>query len=696
MNQKTNHLGKETSPYLLEHATNPIDWYPWGEEALKKAIDENKPLFLSIGYRACHWCLVMEKECFIDQEIAQELNHYFVSIKVDREERPDLDDIYMASLQAITGQGGWPISLFLTPEGEPFFAGTYFAKLDTPQLPGFLTVVKSLSKAWKTNEKSMRMQGQEIVHQLKKLMEEDLPERPLPQDILNWSLEIIDQTLDDAEGGFGDAPKFPGPLKLDLYSEYLHSGLEQIKSPRINRHLNITLTKMAQGGLYDQLGGGFYRYSTDNSWLIPHFEKMLYDNALLAKTYFEVSQVTNTSFNLRIAKETCDYVLEEMTHEQGGFFSTTCADSEGIEGKFFLWSKKEIEEVLGKEEGPLFCKIFNILDPDIPWDQISFRGGTPPRDWFYGKILHLKNDLEEELLKYKKNMNDFYRWRKALFEKRKKRIPPFRDEKVLTSWNGLMSEALAKAFLVTGEDKYLEAAKKNVLFIWNNFHKDGRLKSSWKNGSTKHNGTLEDYANLAKSYLELHKVTSDHSYLEKAKTLAQNCLSLFNNEKQGNFFYTAHDSEKLIIRSKNQFDESLPSGNAQLAGVLIRLGHLFRDPYYLNKAKGIFKSFSSLILQSPLGFPALIREYRLFEAGPEEVILINGDEALKKVILRGLKPQEYFLTENDHKLPPLKNKILDQDKGPSLYLCSHGICQKPFHGEKEIREKWNKLRPHHF
>jgi hypothetical protein len=695
MTQKTNHLGQETSPYLLEHATNPIDWYPWSEEALKKAKDENKPLFLSIGYRACHWCLVMEKECFVDQEIAQELNQHFISIKVDREERPDLDDIYMASLQTITGKGGWPISLFLTPEGEPFFAGTYFPKLDTPQIPGFLTIVKSLSKAWKTNEKSMRMQGQKIIHQLKTFMEEDLPELPLPQDILNWSLEIIDKALETTEGGFGNAPKFPGSLKLDLYNEYLHLGLEQRKSPRINRHLNITLTKMAQGGLYDQIGKGFFRYSTDDQWVVPHFEKMLYDNALLSKTYFEASQVTNTSFNLRIAKETCDYVLHEMTHKDGGFFSTTCADSEGFEGKFFLWSKKEIEEILGKKDGDLFCQIFQIMDQEILWDQISFRGGTPPHDWFYGKILHLKNDLEEELFKYKKNMNDFYRWREILAKKRSQRVPPFRDEKILTSWNGLMSEALAKAFLVTGDEKYLEAAEKNVLFIWENLQKEGRLKSSWKDGTAKHKGTLADYANLSKAYLELHKVTSNQSYLEKAKNLDQNCLSLFHNEKQGNFFYTAHDSEKLIIRSKNHFDESIPSGNAQLAGVLIRLGHLYRSPYYLNMAKNIFQSFSSLILQSPLGFPALIREYQLFETGPEEVILINGDDSLKKIILRGLKPQEYFLTEDDHELPPLKNKRLDKKNVPSLYLCSQGICQVPFHGEKDIKENWNKLRPHH-
>ncbi|MEE2743325.1 MAG: thioredoxin domain-containing protein [Bdellovibrionota bacterium] len=693
MNKKTNHLEGETSPYLLEHVTNPVDWYPWNEKALQKAKKENKPIFLSVGYSACHWCLVMEKECFNDEEIAKGLNQYFVSIKVDREERPDIDDIYMTSLQTITGQGGWPMSLFLTPEGEPFFAGTYFPKFDTPQRPGFSTVINSLARAWQSNEKSLRMQGKSTIENLKKIMIQDLPESPLPPDILNWSLEIIDQEVDTSEGGFGKAPKFPGSLKLDLYSEYLHQGMDQRKSNRIAHHLDLTLTKMAQGGIYDHIGGGFHRYSTDDIWLVPHFEKMLYDNALLAKTYFEASQVTNHSFHLRIGKEICDYILTEMTHEQGGFFSTTCADTEGIEGKFFLWSKQEIEKALGKKEGDLFCEIFQIIDPHIPWEKISFTGGTPPHDWFYGKVPHLKKGLKEHLEEHNKSLDDFYLWRKKLFEIRKKRVAPLRDEKVLTSWNGLMSTSLAKAYRVTGEKKYLEAAVKNINFIWKSLQENGRLNSSWKDGTVKHQGTLEDYANVAMACLELQKVGAGPSFLERAKILTKSCLTYFSDQTKGGFFYTAHDSENLIIRSKNPYDNSVPGGNGQLAGVLTRLGHLLRRSDYLKKAKAIFQEFSSPIVQSPHGLPALIREYSLFDNGPIEVILINGDEELKILILQGLKPQEYFLTEQDANLPSLKDKISDEKNEPILYLCSQGICQNPIKGENKIREKWKKFRP---
>ncbi len=695
MKKKANLLINETSPYLLNHAHGPIKWHPWNQLALEKAKEENLPIFLSIGYQACHWCHVMKNECFEDDEIAIELNKSFVAIKVDREERPDIDDVYMASLQAITGQGGWPMNLFLTPEGYPFFAGTSFPKHENPQRPGFLNVVKSISKAWKTNQKSLIIQGETIIDQIKQLINEKHPIGSFPFEFLDQSLEIIDEGLDSVEGGFGTAPKFPETLQLDLYIEYLNQNPYQRKIKRINNHLETSLKKMAQGGLYDQLGGGFHRYSTDDVWMVPHFEKMLYDNALLARTFFEASQLKNRDFYERIGKEVCDFVLLELTHENGGFFSSISADSGGVEGKYFLWDRSEVIKTLGEKDGEIFCQIFDVIDPLINWEQLSFKNGSPPHDWFYGKILHLKRDLNQSLLELEKTKENFEDWKKKLLQKRLLRTPPKKDEKIITSWNSLMCEAMVKAFQITGVTKYLNAAKKNNSFIWNNLQTNGRIKTSWKDGKTKNVGNLEDYSFYAKACLELYKVTSDRLYLERAVITTENVLKFFKDPESYTFFFTPIDGENLIFRSKNAGDNSIPSGNSILAGVLVRLGHLLKQNHFLVKAKGIFNELSHKAKGSPHLFSSLIREYILFENGPKEIILTNGDESLKAFILKGLKPQEYFLTEKNESLPPLKGKSKNRNRKsnlPLLYECTDGVCLGPKKGEKEIREFWKRSR----
>tara|TARA_Y100001954_G_scaffold111015_1_gene120338 strand:- start:8970 stop:11072 length:2103 start_codon:yes stop_codon:yes gene_type:complete len=695
MKKKANLLINETSPYLLKHAYNPIKWHPWSQSALEKAKKKNLPIFLSIGYHACHWCHVMGNECFNDEEIAVELNKAFVPIKVDREERPDIDDIYMASLEAITGQIGWPMNLFLTPEGYPFFAGTNFPKYDSPQRPGFLTVVKSIAKAWETNQKSLIIQGENIISQIKELLREKQPVVPFPFEFLDWSLEALDQNLDSKEGGFGTAPKFPETLKLDLYIEYLNQNPYQRKIKRINNHLETSLTKMAQGGIYDQLAGGFHRYSTDEIWMVPHFEKMLYDNALLARSFFEASQLKNKDFYEKIGKEVCDFVLLEMTHENGGFFSSISADSEGIEGKYFLWDQNEVLQTLGEKDGETFCQIFDIIDPLINWKQLSFKNGSPPHDWFYGKILHLKKDLKKSLLEIKKTKEDFEDWKSKLLERRLKRAPPSKDEKIITSWNSLMCEAMVKAYQITGITKYLKAAQKNNSFIWTNLQTNGRMKTSWKDGKTKNDGNLEDYSFYAKACLELYKVTSDRLYLERAVITVENVLKFFKDPESNIFFLTPVDGESLIFRPKSIADNSIPSGNSILAGVLVRLGHLIKQNHFLVKAKSIFNELSYKSKESPHLFSSLIREHILFESGPKEVILMNGNESLKRFILKGLKPQEYFLTEKNENIPSLKGKPKNRNRksnSPLLYECTDGVCLSPKRGEKEIREFWERTR----
>jgi len=673
----SNRLSSETSPYLLQHASNPVDWYPWGPEALKKAVDEQKPIFLSVGYSACHWCHVMEHECFEDEDVARVLNKDFISIKVDREERPDIDDIYMASVQVLTGSGGWPMSVFMTPDQKPFYAGTYLPKEDRPGVTGLITVLNHLSNLWKEDSNKCQSVGQQLVEELRRQLQSSSGTSPLPENLHESALKSLQEEYEPKYGGFGGAPKFPAPMVLDIYGDWLRRHSDE--EGEILKQLRFTLRSMAQGGMYDQIGGGFHRYSTDGKWLVPHFEKMLYDNALLARCYLESSLVTDGAFNEHIGLEICDYIVKEMTHENGAFFSSTDADSEGTEGVFFLWHRDEVISVLGEEEGASFCELYQITVPTR--GTLDFEGGTPPEEWFHGRIPHLLEDFEETKtsgISFEKLQN----WKKQLYRAREERVRPGLDDKVLTSWNGMMNTALSVAFRVTGRTSYLELALKNMEFIWSELQLAGRLHATWKDGRARHLGTLDDYANVAEALLELFKVTGDPLHLNRAKILADATLSHFVDSDGKAFFYTANDAESLIVRSKNPFDNAVPCANSVLLGVLYSLSGLLGDEKYAHGADGIVEEYSDMMGRSPRGFARMIRELCHELSGRREWVLLGASESLRAKVSRVLLPGDLMVDESSTDLPLLEGK--GSVEVATLFLCEKGSCQKPLEGESEI------------
>jgi len=678
----TNRLSRETSPYLLQHAHNPVDWYPWGEEAFAKARKENKPIFLSVGYSACHWCHVMEHESFEDEQVAELVNKYYVSIKVDREERPDIDGIYMSVVQNMTGQGGWPMTVFMTPEGKPFFAGTYFPKENKYGRLGFMSLAQQIHDAWVKDEAKIRAMGDEIVGELSQQLNTSLKATELNKNLLFNMLTKIDEQSDKSNGGFGSAPKFPSSMSLQLYIDGIVNTQDEALKRQLETHLRLSLRKMAQGGMYDQIGGGFHRYSTDGQWLVPHFEKMLYDNALLATCYFEASQYLDHDFNLRIGNEICDYVLREMTHPLGAFFSTTDADSEGLEGKFFLWDANEMKEVLGEKDGGIFAEMFSV--DAQPMGNVVFEGGTPPHDWFHGRIPHLKVELETTMVQHHVNLEQIRIWKSKLWDKREGRAPPGKDTKVLASWNGLMSVAFCTAYQVSGRVDYLEAATNNLEFIWNNMQKEERLFATWKDGDARHFGTLEDYANVANAYLSHFKVCGNRQSYDRAMVLANTVMKWFSDSGKA-FFYTAKDAEKLIVRSKNPYDNAVPAGNSVMVGVLHSLYLLSGNELYLNACEGIVKEYSTFLTRAPQGFPRLGREASHFIQGVNEIVLLGADEELRLKVLRKTSQGDVMLTESGEGLPLLQYKKVIADH-PTLYVCRYGVCEQPIVGILNINK----------
>jgi len=543
----SNHLANETSPYLLQHADNPVDWYPWSEEALQKAKTEDKPIFLSIGYSACHWCHVMAHESFEDERVAAVLNEHFVSVKVDREERPDLDRIYMSAVQAMTGSGGWPMSVFLTPEGQPFYGGTYFPPRPRYGMSSFTDVLLAVADAWQNRRQELVEGGQRLVaviEQQSAISENSKPETLNPE-TLNTAFESLWQRFDRTHGGWGGAPKFPQPMALEFLLRYHHTTGD----PLALRMVTQTLDAMARGGMYDQLGGGFHRYSVDDHWLVPHFEKMLYDNAQLARVYLHAWQVTGQPFYRAIAEETLDYVVREMTDPAGGFYSTQDADSEGEEGKFFVWTAAEIRDLLG-QEAEAFMAAYSVTE--------AGNASTGSAHGFEGR-----NILE--LASFASPRAELAEARRKLFTAREQRVHPGRDEKVLTSWNGLMLAAFAEAAraltpqppLPTLEeggkaDDYRRIAERNADFLLHELRgEDGRLYHTWKDGEAKINGYLEDYAHLVVGLLELYQTTFEPRWYLAAQELAETMIVHFQ-APDGGFFDTSDDHEALITRSLRQ------------------------------------------------------------------------------------------------------------------------------------------------
>ncbi|EIJ66453.1 lanthionine synthetase C-like protein, partial [Candidatus Nitrosopumilus salaria BD31] len=536
-----NNLIHETSPYLLQHAHNPVDWYAWNDEALKKAKDENKPIFLSIGYSSCHWCHVMAHESFENDEVAKFMNENFVNIKVDREERPDIDDIYQKVCQIATGQGGWPLSIFLTPDQKPFYVGTYFPVLDSYGRPGFGSICRQLSQAWKEKPKDIEKSAENFLNALHKTETVHTPSK-LEKIILDEAAMNLFQLGDATYGGFGSAPKFPNAANISFLFRYAElTGLS-----KFNEFALKTLNKMAKGGIFDQIGGGFHRYSTDAKWLVPHFEKMLYDNALIPVNYVEAYQITKDPFYLEVLQKTLDFVLREMTTPEGGFYSAYDADSEGVEGKFYVWKKSEIKEILGSD-ADIFCLFYDVTD-----------GGN----WEGNTILCNNLNISTVAFNFGKSEQEIHDILNSCAEKllkvRSTRISPGLDDKILVSWNSLMITAFAKGYRVTGDQRYLSAAKDCISFIEKNLLVGEKLQRTYKNNTAKIDGYLEDYSYFINALLDVFEIESDQKYLQLSLNLANYLLEHFWDSDANSFFMTSDNHEKLIIRPKSNYDLSLP------------------------------------------------------------------------------------------------------------------------------------------
>jgi uncharacterized protein YyaL (SSP411 family) len=664
-----NRLADETSPYLLQHKDNPVDWYPWGPEAFDKARAEDKPVLLSVGYSACHWCHVMEHESFEDPDVARLMNELYVNIKVDREERPDVDGIYMQAVQALTGRGGWPMTVFLTPDGRPFYGGTYYPPEDRHGLPSFSRVLTSIAQVYRANRGDVEKAAQQIQGQLSAT--ETL--RPgadlLTEDILHVAYSAIAQNHDAVNGGFGGAPKFPQPMTLDFLLRYHH----RTRSPGALEIVERTLRRMALGGMYDQAGGGFHRYSTDAVWLVPHFEKMLYDNAQLARVYLDAYRVTGSAFYRRLAEETLDYVLREMTNPEGGFYSTQDADSEGEEGKFFLWTRDEIAQVLG-DDAETIGRYFGVTE----------EGNFEGRNILYAPIapedFAALNAMEPEefapVLQSAKT---------RLYAARERRVRPDRDEKVLTAWNGMMMRAFAEAGAVLGVERYVEAASRNADFLLANLFADGRLLRTWKDGRAKLKAYLEDYALLIDGLLATYEATFELAYLRRALELGDDMVRLFWDEGVNGFFDTAIDHETLIARPRDFFDNATPSGTSSASDVLLRLAVLTGDTERERRAVACLRALAPVVQRAPTGFGRLLAALDFHLSRVLEVAVVWADsasatEALVAVVREAYRPNSVLVGAREGEgadLTPLLQARIAAGGQATAYVCERFVCRQP-------------------
>lgn len=676
MKSYSNELIHESSPYLQQHAHNPVQWLPWGDKALEKAKIENKPIFLSIGYSACHWCHVMEKESFMDEATADLLNAFFIPIKVDREERPDVDHIYMTALQAMSEHAGWPLSMFLTPNAEPFYGGTYFPKHDAPGIPSFTSLLKVIARTWEHDEANIVSQSKELSQHLKSELNRAFPVENVKADFLSSSLKSLEAHRDIVNGGFYSAPKFPHAFYLDLYIEYLHKE----KNLEYEKHLSFSLRKMAEGGIYDHLAGGFHRYSTDSEWLVPHFEKMLYDNAILASTYLEASKIVDAEFNKSIAFEICDYVLRDMTHPLGAFYASTDADTEGVEGKFFVWTKQELREVLGENDAKLFSDFYGIEKE--AYEAFDLEKGTPPHEWFAGHVLHLTDRVETLLSRYKTDTRSIKNLKEKLLNFRNtKRVLPFRDEKILTSWNGLMIQAFTKAYEQSKDFRYLNAAKNAINFLLEkSVDSDANLFATWKDGKAQHQGTLEDYAYFISALISYHRVSGDFSYLQKAKVFCEKALSLFWEEQEGSFYYTVRNAG-LIIRAKNLYDQALPSSHGVMASNLYYLARFYFDQSYQDVLDHMLVNLSGFIAKVPHAVSTVIKIASRNAEDSRDLVLMNASDDLRFQVMQSMRATDILVTEKDYALSAhLEGKTSETEA--CLYKCHKGFCEDVLRGVK--------------
>jgi hypothetical protein len=676
----TNRLVRESSPYLQQHAHNPVDWYPWGEDAFQKAKSENKPVVLSIGYSACHWCHVMEKESFENEEIAKLMNENFVNIKVDREERPDLDEIYMNAVQMLTGRGGWPMTVFLTPEGKPFFGGTYFPPEDRHGMPGFPRILNAIVQAYRERPDDVTKSVEQIVSALGRMTSLAESSRPFAPDIIARSAESLAQAYDPEHGGFGRAPKFPNAGVYDLFMR----AHRKSKNQRFLDTIVHTLTRMAEGGIYDHLGGGFHRYSVDEKWLVPHFEKMLYDNAQLLRSYAQAFAITGAPLFKNVVEETLAYLLREMLHSEGGFYSTQDADSEGEEGKFFVWTEDEVMRILGEEAGEIFCRVYDVSEFG------NFEGKN---------ILHPVLTLEQAARFFRKEASEIEAVltgaKKKLFEEREKRVKPFRDEKIIASWNGLMLSGLAEASKVLESPVSLDAARNTVDFIFARMFRDGLLLHTYKDGKAKLLGYLDDYAFIAAGFLDLYEVTLERSDLQRAVNIADTMVREFWDDIGGAFFYTGKSNEQLISRTKPAFDGSVPSGNAIATQLLLRLYHYTGQEGYLKRAEKTLRIYYDAMEQQPFGFAHMLSALDFYLEKPKEIIIVGkrddptATNLLRKIHSLYLPNQTLQTIDPDQSLDKVSPLLAGKGQlngMPTVYVCHKFTCSQPVTEWEDLRK----------
>ena len=671
--QYVNRLAKESSPYLLQHKNNPVDWYPWGDEAFQKALELNRPIFLSIGYSTCHWCHVMEEESFEDEQVAQLLNDNFISIKVDREERPEIDHLYMTVCQAMTGKGGWPLTIIMTPDKYPFFAGTYFPKKGRMGRPGMIELLPAISDAWVNKKDELIQSANQIKKYLIDSNNKELGDQ-LNQSILtNTNSQFINR-YDKTHGGFGTKPKFPSPHNLIYLLRYHNMSGDKTSLLMVEK----TLQEMRLGGIFDHVGFGFHRYSTDTEWILPHFEKMLYDQAMLTLAYTEAYQITNNQLYKDTAEEILYYVQRNMTDKRGGFYSAEDADSEGEEGLFYLWTIDEIKNILSNVESELLINTYG-LNKEGNYDDEATGNRTEKN------ILYLKEPINN--IELKNRLNQII---KKLYQARKKRIHPLKDDKILTDWNGLMIAAYAKAGVVFNSDDYTQQAEKSAQFILNNLtDNNGRLLKRYRNGNAGVDAHLDDYAFFIWGLLELYEATFNVTYLSEAIQLSNIMVDEFWDVTNGGFFLGSENSEKLIVRAKTGYDGAMPSGNSVAAMNCSKLNRITGETKWAEISDKIFITFSNEIQQTPSGYASMVNAFLFNTDNPKEIVIVGSGKdsdtisAIEKIKSEYVPNKVIIFKDTDdelNKLSPLAKWTVTQetiDEKTTYYICQDFACKIP-------------------
>ncbi len=675
-----NRLANSQSPYLLQHASNPVDWYPWGDEAFEKAKKENKPIFLSIGYSTCHWCHVMEHESFEDSTVAAQMNKYFVSIKVDREEMPEVDHLYMSVCQAMTGRGGWPLTIVMTPDKDPFFAGTYFPKQGRGKRPGMLQLIPSLANAWSTKQGEITKTIDRVQSYLTQVNTSSQGEE-WDEGMIRDAFSQYASRFDPDYGGFGKAPKFPSPHNLIFLLRY--SKLFGVATGKTM--VEKTLHQMRLGGVFDHIGLGFHRYSTDKRWFLPHFEKMLYDQAMISMAFLETYQLTNNENYAKVAREIFTYVLRDMTDKDGGFYSAEDADSEGEEGIFYIWTQEELVEILGEDDGLKLAKTFGFIDGGNFFEEAG--GQTTGNN-----IPYFQDDRETLAKNVDMSLDDFNAFieksREKLFKVREKRIHPLKDDKILTDWNGLMIAALSQGGQVLGDEVYIDAAKNAVKFVLESLRdKNGRLLKRSRLGKAGLQPHLDDYSFMVFGLLNLYEATFDPSYLASALELTEIMIEDFS-DKNGGFFIGSKDAEKLMIRAKDSYDGAIPSGNSVAALNLFRLGKITGNTKWTDLGYSTLKAFTDKAKQSPTGFSHMLTAFMFDFKNPKEVVLVgdSNDPETQKIISairKNYSPNKVILfkdVSNPDALlqvaPWTKDHVMINGS-PTFYICENFACKQP-------------------